>query len=75
MLEGIENLKIEPVNHISNLEPTESYFKCSLTKYGIEGQGIGDTADQALLDAIDWIESYNLKSNEDKEESTTEFPF
>lgn len=75
MLEGIENLKIEPVNHISNLEPTESYFKCSLTKYGIEGQGIGETADQALLDAIDWIESYNLKTEEFVEELGNDFPF
>ena len=60
--------KIEEVNHISNLEPTEFYYRCTLTRDGIDGEGLGETKRAALIDAIDFIEMiklgilYNLES-------------
>lgn len=52
--------KIEPVNHISNLEPTEFYYRCTLIRDGIEGEGLGETKRAALIDAIDFIETIKL---------------
>lgn len=61
-LNGITDIKTEEINHISNLEPTESYFKCYLVKDGVKGEGLGETKGEALIDAIDWIESYNAET-------------
>lgn len=74
-LNGVTNIKIEEVNYISNMEPRETYFRASITKMGIEGKGLGETEKEALIDAMDWIESYNLETERIAKGIETEFPF
>lgn len=42
------------------MEPIESYFKASIIKDDIEGEGIGDTEEEAIISALDDIESIKL---------------
>ena len=74
-IDGITYLKIEEESYVSNTEPSERYFKCIATRNGVDGYGIGENPIQAIIDCLDWIESYNSKTEEIIEKLEDSFPF
>ena len=74
-IDGITYLRIDEENYISNMEPVEYFYKAHITKNGVNGVGLGETPNAALVDAIDWVESYNLETEKFIGEVGAYFPF